>query len=163
MPYTLRMSERRIYILTGEIQSGKTTALMQWAANRSDVFGIFTPVIDGTRFFIDAHTHSQFKMEADKSEKEVLSVGRFNFSKPSFEKAIKTIQDSMNEKGWLVIDEIGPLELRMDGFYEVINKSVKDHAGELVLVVRNNLVDKVVAFFGLKHSKIITGEQLEQL
>jgi len=81
----LRMSERSIYILTGKIQSGKTTALMKWAASRNDVFGIFTPVIDGKRFFMDAHTHDQFKMEADKTEKEALSVGRFNFSKDSFE------------------------------------------------------------------------------
>jgi len=69
----------------------------------------------------------------------------------------------MNEKGCLIIDEIGPLELRKEGFYKVIKQSVKDYASGLVLVVRNDLVDKVIAFFELKQSKIITKEQIEQL
>jgi len=111
-----------IYILTGAIQTGKTSALIKWSANRNDVFGILTPVINGKRFFMNARTKKQFQMEANDNEKETISIGQFNFSKVSFEKAIKIARDEINKKGWLVIDEIGPLELRKEGFYNVINR-----------------------------------------
>jgi nucleoside-triphosphatase THEP1 len=152
-----------IYVLTGKIQSGKTTALLKWSANKNDVFGILSPVIDCKRFFMDAHSRNKFKMEADEIEKEIFSIGRFNFSKAAFEKAIKVIRQSINKNGWLVIDEIGPLELRKEGFYQVIKQSLRDHSTELLFVVREHLVDKAIELFELKQYEIITKEKLKQL
>jgi nucleoside-triphosphatase len=157
------MNERMIYILAGEIQTGKTTALLKWSENRNDVFGILTPVIDGKRFFMDAHSKNQFKMEADQGERETFLIGRFKFSKPAFEKAIQIIHDSIDKKGWLVIDEIGPLELRKHGFYNVINEVLRNHAAQILFVVRQGLVEKVTEFFELKKFHIIKKEEWEQL
>jgi nucleoside-triphosphatase THEP1 len=152
-----------IYVLTGKIQSGKTTALLKWSANKNDVFGILSPVIDGKRFFMDAHSRNKFKMEADEIEKEIFSIGRFNFSKAAFEKAIKVIRQSINKNGWLVIDEIGPLELRKEGFYNVVKEVFKDHSSQLLFIARDGLVEKVKELFELKQCEIITKEKLEQL
>ena len=152
-----------IYVLTGAIQTGKTSALIKWCEGRNDVFGIFTPVVNGKRFFMDARTKKQFQMEANDNEKETISIGRFDFSKVSFEKAIKIVRDEMNKKGWLVIDEIGPLELRKEGFHNVIRQVLKSSSSQLLFVVREGLVDKVTELFELEQFDIITKEKLKEL
>jgi len=157
------MNERVIYILTGKIQSGKTSALIKWSAGKTDIFGILTPVIDGRRFFMDAHSRIQFRMEAGETEKAILSIGRYNFSKAAFEHAAEIIRQSINKNGWLVIDEIGPLELRKKGFHPVIKESLKNHRAKLLFVIRENLVGEVTELFELKQYEIVTKENLDQL
>jgi len=157
------MNERVIYILTGKIQSGKTSALIKWSAGKTGVFGILTPVMDGCRFFMDAHSRIQFRMEAGETEKAILSTGRYNFSKAAFEHAAEIIRQSINKNGWLVIDEIGPLELRKKGFHRVIKESLKNHRAKLLFVIRENLVGEVTELFELKQYEIITKENLDQL
>jgi len=157
------MNERVIYILTGKIQSGKTSALIKWSAGKTDIFGILTPVIDGRRFFMDAHSRIQFRMEAGETEKAILSIGRYNFSKAAFEHAAEIIRQSINKNGGLVIDEIGPLELRKKGFHPVIKESLKNHRAKLLFVIRENLVGEVTELFELKQYEIVTKENLDQL
>jgi nucleoside-triphosphatase THEP1 len=145
------MNEKpRIYMLTGAVQTGKTRSLTNWAANRTDVYGILTPVVDGRRFFMNAHTKEQFPMEAVAGEQETLTVGRFIFSKTNFEKAITIIRESNVAKGWLVIDEIGPLELRGEGFAEVLKEVIATHRGKFLLVVREGLAGAVSRYFNIQ-------------
>jgi nucleoside-triphosphatase THEP1 len=157
------MPERKIYILTGAVRTGKTTALVNWCAGKKDVSGILTPVINGRRFFMDAFTKEQFAMEADNAEKEILSIGRFHFSKTAFEKAIQIIRQSVGQPGWLLIDEIGPLELRGEGFYHITKEVLKSHSYKLISVVREGLTDKVGECFQLSDFTIITKEKLKEL
>src|ERR1043165_8734024 len=103
------MSDKKIYILTGAIQSGKTTKLKEWCNDKKDVFGILTPVIDGKRFFLDISPKEKFQMEAESNEKDVFTIGKFVFRKRSFEKAITILSNALQEKnGWIIVDEIGP-------------------------------------------------------
>ena len=60
-------------------------------------------------------------MEARGSE-ETLTIGRFAFSKTGFDKAIQIIRTAITKEGWLVIDEIGPLELKGEGFCDVMKE-----------------------------------------
>ena len=139
----------RIYILTGPIQSGKTTMLMQWSANRKDVFGILTPVVDGKRFFLDVSAKEQFGMEAEPNEENIFTVGRFVFSKRSFEKAINVLTKAFKEKdGWLIVDEIGPLELRGNGFHDAIMEILKmDIDLKIIFVIRDTILEKALLFY----------------
>ena len=152
------MADSTTYILTGEIHSGKTTAITTWLTGRHDVYGILTPKIEGTRFFVDAHTKEQFAMEASKEENEVLEIGRFRFSKNGFEKASAILMACSNNEGWLVVDEIGPLELQRKAFYETIKKIIEMNNQKMkkLLVVRQTLVDEVVSFFKIKDYQLIT-------
>jgi nucleoside-triphosphatase THEP1 len=156
------MSDRMIYILSGPIQTGKTTALVKWSATRSDVFGILTPVVNGKRIFMDAHTQDQFEMESNDVEQEVVSIGRFKFSREAFEKASQIIGRAIN-KSWLVIDEIGPLELNKEGFYEILRKALENHTQQLLIVVRESLLPRVTEFFQVKSYDVISKEGLMQL
>jgi nucleoside-triphosphatase THEP1 len=143
-----------IYIFTAPIGYGKTTALLQWAGKRNDVYGILTPVMNDTRVFMDAHTKEQFAMEATGAE-ETIMVGRFIFSKTNFEKAIQIIRNAIHKDGWLVIDEIGPLELRGEGFHDVLKEVLIAREEKIILVVREGLCEKVKEQFETTDSVII--------
>lgn len=146
-----------IYILTGPIQSGKTTKLMQWSANKDDVFGILTPVVEGKRFFLDVSTKEQFKMEADPNEENVFSIGRFVFGRRSFDRATNILTKSLKEKsGWLVVDEIGPLELKGEGFDLTIKNILLSNIHlNILFVVRDSIIEKVKEYYNIK-AAIIT-------
>jgi len=147
----------RIFILTGPIQTGKTTSLVNWSAKRNDVFGILTPVVNGKRVFMNAHSGEQFPMEAGETETEVLTIGKFVFSKISFDRAQQIIRDSSDKEGWLVIDEIGPLELKGEAFHNGL-KEVLCHRQEkqkILLVVRDTLIERVKELFELSDVIVI--------
>ena len=149
------MPENKIYILTGPIQTGKTTSLVNWSINREDVFGILAPVVDGKRVFMNTHTREQFPMEAVPGELQTLIVGRFVFSQTNFNKAIQVIEDSIPKKDWLVIDEIGPLELRGNGFADALKGVLAVRDKKILLVVREGWVEKVKKVFKINDSTTI--------
>jgi nucleoside-triphosphatase THEP1 len=151
------VSGQRVIILTGPIQSGKTTALVNWSEKRADVTGILTPVVDGRRFFMEVKSRHLFAMEAKEGETNTLAVGRFLFSQHNFNKAIQLIRNNMHTPGWLVIDEIGPLELNGQGFSEVLKEVLAHRQHPILLVVRekDNLVEKVKSYFPIHESIVI--------
>ena len=156
-PFSFRSEARReVYILTAPIQSGKTSSLVSWSETRDDVYGILTPVADGKRIFMNAHSRQVFLMEAKKDETEVFTVGRFIFSKTNFTKAIRILREEMYRKGWLVIDEIGPLELDGGGFCEVLKEILAVREGKILLVVRETLLEKVKEYFRIGEAQLIT-------
>lgn len=152
---TFPSCRQKIYILAAPIQSGKTTSLLSWSANRNDVYGILTPVINGKRVFMNAHTKEQFAMEATEGETEVLNVGRFTFSKTGFEKGIQIIKEAISKNGWLVIDEIGPLELRNKGFSDMIKDVLATSEQNVILVVREGLAQQVKEYYKIDEAEII--------
>jgi nucleoside-triphosphatase THEP1 len=150
--------EGEIYILTAPIQTGKTTSLLQWSEKRTDVYGILTPVVDGKRMFMNAHNRQLFLMEAKEGEEEVLTAGRFVFGKANFCKAIQIIREAIDKEGWLVIDEIGPMELRGEGFAEVLKEVLSKRKQNILLVVRDkeDMVEKVKNQFGISNAITIS-------
>jgi nucleoside-triphosphatase THEP1 len=63
----------------------------------------------------------------------------------------------MDKKGWLLIDEIGPLELKGEGFYNVL-KEVLNHQEKkqkIFLVVRDGMVENVMESFELSDAVVI--------
>lgn len=152
------MTNKQIHILSAQKHSGKTTKLMRWSANRNDVFGILTPIENGNRIFIDAHTKEPFHMEATATETDVLEVGKYRFSKASFDKASAILLAALKQvKGYIIVDEIGPLELRSLGFAETITSMLEDKKNrmQIVLVVREELLEKVVDYFNLERFDIV--------
>lgn len=149
-----------VYILSAPIQSGKTTSLINWSAARKDVHGILTPVVGGKRVFMNAETKEQFPMEATGPSTplrtDVIAVGRFAFSKAGFDKAIQFIRNSISNDGWLVIDEIGPFELRGKGFCEVLKEILAARKEKLILVVREGMAEQVKEYFGIENVDVIS-------
>lgn len=146
-----------IYILSGPIRSGKTSTLLRWISHQKSIGGILTPDINGERVFQMLPENQILPMLTNSEEEEVLEVGRFRFSKNSFQKAIQSIYRSLEEKkDWIVIDEIGPLELRGEGFADVLHDLIrnKERVYKILLVVREGLVEKVIDYFNLSTEKV---------
>jgi nucleoside-triphosphatase THEP1 len=101
----------------------------------------------GKRVFMDANSREQFPMEAGGEEMTTLQVGRFVFSKAAFDKAASIIRHAISKDGWLIIDEIGPLELRGEGFSEVLKEVLARRKKKILLVVRNGLTEAMLKQF----------------
>lgn len=84
---------------------------------------------------------------------DVITVGRFVFSKKEFEKAIQVIRDAINKNGWLVIDEIGPMELRGEGFCDVLKEVLMLRKEKILLVVREGMAEQVKKYFNIDETE----------
>jgi len=148
----------KIEIVTGPIRTGKTTGLKE-RLKMLNAGGVLSPVIDGKRYFLNVLTEQIWPMEteANKDGKGYLKVGRFQFSGEAFQKAHQTIVEHLS-KGldYLVIDEIGPLELTGKGLDTAL-KMILHLAPSivLILVVRESLVDDVVTNYQLQNYTVI--------
>lgn len=149
------MKAGNIFILSGEINSGKTTRLAIWLENRSDVGGILTPKINSERVFQDAASGQTWPMEATENEEQLL-VGRYRFSAAGFQKALSVLESALNDPAirFLVVDEIGPLELRNEGFAAFLRTAlnfIESHPEKnLILVIRKSLVDQIKDHFQIR-------------
>lgn len=149
------MPETNIYILTDPIHSGKTTFLKKIILNEENIYGILSPVINNKRFFVDVATEETFAMETTDDDIDVLKIGKYNFSKASFAKASSIIQKALQKNdGWIIIDEIGPLELKEQGFSAVL-KDVIQKEVKTILVIRDSILEQVVEHFNIKNYNII--------
>lgn len=157
------MGEQLVHILTGPVRSGKTTALISILETVQKNGGILTPVTAGKRVFMNVENGACFPMEATNEETAVFRVGRFCFSKAGFEKASAIIRSAVPVTGWLVIDEIGPLELNGEGFSDVLNGVLALRKEKILLVVREGLAEKVGDHFGIFNSTVIGIADLEHL
>lgn len=147
----LHMQKNEVVIFTGPINTGKTTLLMEWC-KRWKASGILTPRSSNGRLFYYIGTGESFPMEASGNE-EVLEVGQFRFSKNAFDQAIDIIRKAWNEDqtDWLIIDEIGPMELRGEGFSQVLSEMLQSKKSKrIILVVREKLVKDVIDHFHLE-------------
>lgn len=153
------MNTSEILIVTGKIGSGKTTLLQQAFAGKENVFGILTPVRNGKRMFFDLALNEYFPMEAGENESDILLVGKFRFSKQSFDKATTILTKALNESnGTVILDEVGPLELRGEGFCEMVRRMVANENKDLtkLLVIREHLFEEVLKTFSITKYRIIT-------
>ena len=142
----------KLYIITGDIQSGKTTRLIDWSLGRQNVAGIATPVVMSRRMFFDLSNQNLWSMESKGLEPNPLIVGKYQFSQTSFDRAISVVEEGIRSNAaYVVIDEIGPLELKGQGFADVLKKTLatNDRNFHLVLVIRERILSEVVDHFKL--------------
>ena len=104
---------------------------------------------------MNVQTKEQFAMEATDGEEDIITVGKYVFNKNNFNKAVQIIRNAIETKGWLVIDEIGPLELRGEGFCKVLKEVLAVRQEKIILVVREGLAEQVKVHFNIKEVLII--------
>ena len=150
-----------VIILTGDKQSGKTTFLTKWCATQQNVAGILTPIVSDKRCFYDIETTAFFNMEVAANpplNQGILIVGKYFFSQQNFAKAAATIMDACANSSfkYLIIDEIGPLELKQQkGFYQALI-FVLEHLQkkvQLIIVVRQNCIEDMVQLLNKYNSQ----------
>lgn len=163
------MKNGKIYILSGKVNSGKTTAISEWSKKIFNCGGILQPKINGKRFLVDIRTGEKklLSVSDQTAKRDVISVGKYSFSYSAFDWAQKVLRKEMvNEPPWLIIDEYGKLELKGLGLEPVIGMLIdsisKSKRTDLIIVIREYLVDNFLKKYELP-AQIINKENLQEL
>jgi len=144
-----------IFILSGPVHSGKSTRLNEWIEERNDVAGILAPIIRGLRNLQDITSGEKRCLEKSgksNDSEDDLAIGNYIFSSSVFHWGKQVLKKSADEKiNWLVIDEIGILELQGRGLEPAVSSLINlkwDRAPQnILLVVRERLVEKVIKHY----------------
>ncbi|KIA88045.1 NTP transferase domain-containing protein [Kaistella jeonii] len=147
----------KIYIFSDKIGSGKTTLLKNWFENNESISGFLSPKVDGKRYFENLETGEKLLLEVEHSS---LQIGKYSFDPEVFSWAESELLKQLNfEKDWLIIDEIGPLEIRKNiGFHDLILKIVADQSSietKIVFVVRDFMVEEFIEKYNFQNPKIL--------
>jgi len=156
-----------IYIVRGEINAGKTSWMAEDFKHHSGADGFVC------RKVFEAGEHTGYDLEhltsasrcrfirkpghipADWHEVAFLAE-KFSFCAEGFEFAQK-IAESARSRGCqrFYLDEIGPLELMQQGFYDMLCRLLQNQPPELVIAVRSYLVEPVVELFKISEFEAI--------
>lgn len=152
---------KNIHILTGGIKSGKTTRLMLWASSRKNIDGILQPVIEEKRFIYHLGSKTLKQLEI-ADEANAVQIGNYKFSGTVFSWSQNVIVSCFQQNlDWLVIDEIGPLELEGKGLEPAITKIISernDFCGNILCVVRDSILEKFIQHYRIENSYEIFNE-----
>jgi molybdopterin-guanine dinucleotide biosynthesis protein A/nucleoside-triphosphatase THEP1 len=142
------------------VQSGKTTLLQKWLKNKVAA-GILTPDVNGKRVLYDIAEKATYELELNENS-EGIKIGKFVFSSDTFELAKSVKKKKKNAShDWLVVDEVGKLEIeRKEGLEPVIAELIthyksEDAKGNLLLVIRDYLLEKAIADYELQDAIVL--------
>lgn len=151
-------SGRRFLIITGEVNSGKTSTvekiISDLRAGQKNVGGVYSKGIfienEKTGFIaVDIKSGETKQLASIQSDNNFnLNQGRFYFNPEVFREYNTNIFNSLNSDV-IIIDEVGKLELDEKGFFPSVQYLINDFAGKIIMVVRKSLADKVLNKFHL--------------
>jgi len=151
-----------IRILTGPIRNYKTTTLLQWALHRNDVGGVLTPDCGEWRCLYNVKEKFSIPWQKESIDAPTdVQIGRFIFDQLAFDTAITwlnqhLIDPSINK---IILDEIGPLELKGKGWHDWLHSALlKLKDKELILVVRESIVNDVISHFEMNDVHVVEKE-----
>ena len=149
------------FILSGSVHSGKTTRLIKWLKDKNNVQGIISPIVNGERYLVNINSDEKRKLEIDSgsSQENVIKVGKYIFDKSVFEWACEIILAAIKSNpDWLIIDEVGPLELQGEGLAKAVNKVFSENVSLLktnvIMVVRERLLNDFLNHYNLTEKDI---------
>jgi len=142
----------RVLVIHGDIDSGKTRRAAAWVESEGlagrNVAGVLALKTPAGRRFLDIATGDQVALEHPVGEEVAVPVGRFQFRQAAFDWATDRIEQSLEQAASIVIDEVGPLELRGGGFAPLLDRLAQDHPEiQQVLLVRTGLIQAVTERF----------------
>ena len=146
-----------IVILNGPVRSGKTTRLHRWLQNLPEkAAGILSPDFEGMKVLQDVETGEIFRFEIGLDEQprgDLVQFGRFRFDGAAFSRAREVLLSARaKHPRWLIVDEVGPLELRGRGFEPALGQLVEfyrnpEQGEKLLLVVRESLLERILRHY----------------
>ena len=150
-----------VNIISGEINSGKTTNLINIfkKTNSGDGFASIKVYKNNKLYGYNLTRLSNNKtvpfISTTTFNDVIFKLDRFNFSKRGFNFAKKIINETLHNKKTLYIDEIGPLELSKKGFYLSFKTALKSNV-DIYVCIRSSCIKSVIKEFEIKNYKIIT-------
>lgn len=150
-------------IITGPLNSGKTTYLSSLVAARKEadepVAGIVTEAVleDGVKAAYrirDLATGETRLLATRRRDGSRVDGCGFDFSSEGFDFARDRVCANIRMP-WICLDEVGPLEMRGRGYTPLLYRLFSQYRGELVLVVRDYLLEDFIRYWNLKEFQTI--------
>jgi nucleoside-triphosphatase THEP1 len=140
-----------ILLVTGPVGAGKTTALarlvLEWRASGRDVRGILAHrVLEGGRvvgYDLELVGEKAHSVLARRKGIGFEQAGPFTFSDEALACGRQALRNAISAE-IVVVDEIGPLELRGGGWAGEVEKLLRESEAIVILVVRKQLQKQVV-------------------
>lgn len=156
-----------IYILAGDIRTGKTSALLEWVPTWDKVKGILCPDDENEqRYLMDIESQAKYQFQVSAATENTISVGRFHFLKDTMKMANYHLIKAFDagDFDFLVLDELGKLELKNEGIHLAAKYIIENYESNdqhhLLLVVRTFLVKDILSHYGIKSFQIVAKETL---
>ncbi len=146
--------QNKIYIISGKTRSGKTTFLKSIVkdlkTSGKNIGGIIAHGIDreGERYGFeieDVSTGQKILLSSRKEKPGSIQTGRFYFYPEGLAFGIKALSEFLEKRDWLVIDEVGYLELKGQGWFEAIEKAMEQPGLNMIWVVRKRILEEVLS------------------
>lgn len=155
---------RKIYVVTGAIGEGKTA----WLAKLTGLLkerGIRTGGVLALRIMEEGKTTGYDITDILTGERTAFlrhtgdattGVERFTMDEAGYRAGLRALNPSADRTmDVVIIDEVGPLELRGQGWSNRISGLMHETRAVLILAVRKNLVEAVTEKFGIEAAGII--------
>lgn len=158
-----RVENRELIIITGEKNKGKTTFVSKVIDNLKDncwvVQGVTAKgVIENgikKEFYLEDISNGEQKILCSVNKIGNTNTGRFYFNDDTFkwgEKILKSVEN--NKKTVVIVDEVGPLELKNKGWSDSIEDLFSKNEVKIIWVVRKGLVKSVLRKFAVSKATI---------
>lgn len=151
----------KIILFTGPIHTGKTSKLEIFLTDKVNVAGLLCPDIDGWRHIRFLSNNVQKPLQVIEDYEEKITIGKYHFdAKIMMEASDYLSKLAVAANDYIIIDEIGKLELIDKGFEPGLSKLITNFKEAkkkplLILVVRDYLLDEVIQKYGLNDPNIV--------
>ena len=155
---------KKITIISGEKHSGKTTKLLEIISDfklrdisYTGILAIGTFKNNQRHSFDIVDISTQEKMEFMSVEPSIGSdkIGRFYINKNALEFGNRVLEKAIiSNAKYLIIDEIGPLELDEKGWAPILNKSIETNRN-IIISVRKELLNDILKKFKISEFELI--------
>lgn len=135
------------FIITGQIQAGKSTLcwqLLEYLSQKNvTTSGVITLQNEKKWFYL---IREKVKVAFEATDNiDFIQIGQFRIHIDNLNQTISSIRAGINAD-YLFIDEIGQLELQGGGYYPILNEVFSRRQGN-ILVVRESLLDNFSSQF----------------
>lgn len=108
-----------------------------------------------TYYAYDITTEEAALLAAEEPVFPSYRHGRFNFPLSGFTFAEEVISEAVKTPAdCIIIDEVGPLELKGAGFAKVLSEVLQSYDGTLLLVTREKLREDICGAYGISTAEV---------
>jgi nucleoside-triphosphatase THEP1 len=156
--------DKKVFIVTGTIGEGKTAWLATLAGLLKEK-GVRVGGILALRIVEDGITTGYDVSDISsgirtpflrQTGSETIGVERFTVNDAGYRAGYFALDPEISrDKGVVIVDEVGPLELRGRGWSDRLSELLREPRSILIIAVRKNLTEAVIEKFSIRNVRII--------
>jgi nucleoside-triphosphatase len=136
--------------------------LLEWAAAHN-ALGVITPTVQPHKMLHDLSDGMQYLYEASDAHQDTVAIGNYHLHKSAFVRSTAIIKRAIAQNpSWIVLDEVGKLELRNEGHHELVQYILAKAESNILLVVRDYLLEAVLEKYQIRDYRLVFAADLRE-